>query len=174
VTARLAAALLALVLLAACGEEDDAGSAAPPAATPTPTPTAAAAGRPPSVSRTLGRKPRIGRPEGEPPAELVVRDIVRGDGARAEAGDTVSVQYVGVAWSTGRQFDASWDRGEPFSFPLGGGQVIAGWDQGVEGMRVGGRRELVIPPDLAYGTQPPPGIEPNETLVFAVDLLRVR
>ena len=126
------------------------------------------------MSRTLGRKPRIGRPQGDPPAQLLRRDIVRGEGAPAEAGSTVSVQYVGVSWSTGRQFDASWDRGEPFSFPLGAGEVIPGWDQGVEGMRVGGRRELVIPPELAYGAQPPPGLEPNETLVFAIDLLRVR
>ena len=101
--------------------------------------------------------------------------MVKGKGKRAKAGDTVDVQYVGVSWSTGKQFDASWDRGaEPFSFPLGAGQVIPGWDQGVEGMRVGGRRVLVIPPDLAYGDQSPsPDIAPGETLVFVVDLKKI-
>jgi peptidylprolyl isomerase len=128
----------------------------------------------PRVSRRLERKPTIGQPEGEPPAELVVRDVVRGEGRTARAGDTVTVQYVGVAWSTGEQFDASWDAGQPFTFPLGAQQVIPGWDQGVAGMRVGGRRELVIPPDLAYGPAgSPPAIGPNETLVFAVDLVEV-
>jgi peptidylprolyl isomerase len=87
----------------------------------------------------------------------------------------VSVQYVGVNFSNGQQFDASWDSGQPFEFPLGGGSVIPGWDQGVEGMKVGGRRELIIPPDLGYGAQgQPPDIPPNETLVFVIDLLDVK
>ena len=104
----------------------------------------------------------------------MIRDVVRGDGRRARAGDSVTVQYVGISWSTGRQFDASWDRGQPFGFPLGQGQVIRGWDRGVRGMRLGGRRELVIPPHLAYGPQGfPPDIGPNETLVFAIDLVAV-
>ena len=96
----------------------------------------------------------------------------RRDGAEIAAGDSASVQYVGVSWSTGREFDASWDRGaQPFSFPVGAGRVIAGWDRGVVGMRAGGRRLLVIPPDLAYGAQSPdPSIAPNETLIFVVDL----
>jgi peptidylprolyl isomerase len=91
-----------------------------------------------------------------------------------KAGQTATVDYVGVSFSTGQEFDASWDRGEPFPFPLGGGQVIQGWDQGVEGMKVGGRRELVIPPDLGYGPQgSPPAIAPNETLVFVIDLKKI-
>jgi len=166
--------LLALLLLGAgCGEDDEAASAPPP--TPTPTPTATATpGALPSVSRDTDEKPQIGTPEGEPPTELVTRDIVRGRGRRVEAGDTASVQYVGISWSTGEEFDASWDRGEPFAFPLGGGQVIQGWDQGVEGMRVGGRRLLVIPPDLGYGPAgSPPVIGPNETLLFVVDLVEI-
>lgn len=120
-------------------------------------------------------KPEVAVPAGEPPADLVVEDIAVGSGPEAAAGSAVDVHYVGVAWSTGRQFDASWDRRSTFSFPLGGGQVIAGWDQGVAGMRVGGRRRLTIPPHLAYGERGAGGvIGPGETLVFVVDLLGVR
>lgn len=119
-------------------------------------------------------KPTVSIPDGEPPAELVLDDDVVGDGAEARAGSNVTVHYVGVSWSTGQQFDASWDRMEPFRFGLGAGQVIAGWDQGVVGMRVGGRRTLTIPPDLGYGVRGAGGvIGPNETLVFVVDLLDV-
>ena len=119
-------------------------------------------------------KPTITVPEGEPPTNLEIVDDVVGDGAEASAGQTVSVHYVGVAWSTGSQFDASWDRMEPFRFGLGAGQVIQGWDQGVAGMRVGGRRTLTIPPELGYGSRGAGGaIAPNETLIFAVDLLDV-
>ncbi|MGI8779316.1 MAG: FKBP-type peptidyl-prolyl cis-trans isomerase [Solirubrobacteraceae bacterium] len=120
-------------------------------------------------------KPEVAKPSGAPPAELQQQDVVEGKGKAAKPGDTVSVQYVGNSWSTGAQFDASWDRGsEPFAFPLGAGQVIPGWDQGVAGMKVGGRRVLVIPPDLAYGDQSPsPEIAPNETLIFVVDLKKV-
>lgn len=119
--------------------------------------------------------PRVEVPPGEPPRELRTRDIVVGTGPEARAGQTVEVQYTGVAWSTRRQFDSSWERGaRPFSFPLGQGRVIPGWDRGVVGMRVGGRRELIIPPDLAYGERgAPPNIGPNETLVFVVDLVAV-
>lgn len=119
-------------------------------------------------------KPHVYVPPGEvPPSELVVEDIEIGDGPEATGGN-VDVHYVGVAWSTRQQFDASWDRGDSFSFRLGAGQVIPGWDQGVAGMRVGGRRRLVIPPDLAYGKAGAGGvIGPNETLVFVVDLLGV-
>ena len=98
-------------------------------------------------------KPEVDFPEGEAPNELEITDIWEGDGKVASPGDTVGVHYVGVAYSTGEEFDASWDRGEPLSFRLGAGQVIAGWDQGVQGMKVGGRRQLVIPPDLAYGNR---------------------
>lgn len=128
-----------------------------------------------TVTGELGSKPTIEVPSGPPPADLVSNDIVTGDGATAEQGDTVKVQYVGVDYSTGKQFDASWDSGKPFSFQLGAGNVIPGWDQGVEGMRVGGRRELIVPPDLAYGAQgQPPTIGPNATLVFVIDLLDVQ
>ena len=98
-------------------------------------------------------KPEVDFPGGEPPAELQVTDIWEGDGGTAKAGDTVQVHYVGVAYSTGEEFDASWDRDDPLEFQLGAGRVIAGWDQGVQGMKVGGRRQLIIPPDLAYGNR---------------------
>jgi peptidylprolyl isomerase len=120
-------------------------------------------------------KPEVGPIEGAPPAELVIEDITVGDGAEAQPGHQVSVHYVGVAHSTGREFDASYNRGDAFDFALGGGQVIAGWDRGVAGMRVGGRRKLVIPPDLGYGQRGAGGaIKPNETLIFVVDLLGVQ
>ena len=120
-------------------------------------------------------KPQVEPVDGPPPADLVVEDITVGGGDEAQPGQSVSVHYVGVAHSNGQQFDASWDRGAPFSFPLGAGRVIAGWDRGVAGMKVGGRRKLVIPPHLAYGDRSPsPLIKPGETLIFVVDLLGVR
>jgi peptidylprolyl isomerase len=120
-------------------------------------------------------KPEVDPFDGPPPAELVVEDITVGDGDEAKAGQSVSVHYVGVAHSTGEQFDASWDRGSPFSFPLGAERVIKGWDQGVAGMKVGGRRKLVIPPHLGYGDRGAGGaIKGGETLIFVVDLLGVR
>jgi peptidylprolyl isomerase len=119
-------------------------------------------------------KPEVEVPTGPPPNELQIEDIETGDGEEAQAGDQISVQYVGVDYETGEEFDSSWDHGEPFELQLGAGMVIPGWDQGVEGMRVGGRRQLVIPPDLAYGGQgSPPAIGPNATLVFVVDLISV-
>lgn len=120
-------------------------------------------------------KPHVYVPPGEvPPAELVVEDIEVGEGAEAGPGQQVQVHYVGVSWKTRQQFDASWDRGDSFSFGLGAGQVITGWDEGVVGMRVGGRRRIVIPPGKAYGRQGAGGvIGPDETLVFVVDLLSV-
>ena len=117
-------------------------------------------------------KPEGDFPGGEPPAELEITDIWEGDGPVASPGRTVQVHYVGVAFSTGEEFDASWDRGEPLSFQLGARQVIAGWDQGVQGMKVGGRRQLVIPPDLAYGDRGAGRtIAPGETLIFVCDLV---
>lgn len=114
-------------------------------------------------------------PSATPPGELVVDDLVEGDGPEVGNGDVVSMHYVGKSWSTGKQFDASWDRGETFDFQLGGGMVIGGWDQGIVGMKVGGRRKLTIPPDLGYGAHGAGGvIKPNETLVFVVDLVGVR
>ena len=119
-------------------------------------------------------KPDVTIPDGAAPADLVIEDLVVGDGTEAVSGANVTVHYVGVAWSTGRQFDASWDRNDTFEFRLGAGQVISGWDQGVAGMRIGGRRRLTIPPHLGYGAQGAGGvIKGGETLVFVVDLLNV-
>jgi peptidylprolyl isomerase len=111
--------------------------------------------------------------DAQPPSALVTHDLVEGEGAEVGRGDSADVQYVGVSWSTGSEFDSSWDRGaKPFSFPVGAGRVIAGWDQGVIGMRAGGRRLLVIPPELGYGSRGAGGvIGPDETLVFVVDAL---
>lgn len=117
-------------------------------------------------------KPEIDFPGDTPPTELVIEDIKVGDGAEATPGDVVKTHYVGVAWSTGEEFDASWNRGEPLEFPVGAGRVIQGWDQGIPGMKVGGRRKLVIPPEMAYGEHGAGGaIGPNETLIFVVDLV---
>jgi peptidylprolyl isomerase len=121
-----------------------------------------------------GSKPVVQKPTGEPPADLEMVDLTVGDGDEARAGQTVSVHYVGVAFSSGKEFDSSWNRREPFDFRLGAGQVIEGWDRGVAGMRVGGRRQLTIPARLAYGDRGAGGvIRPGETLVFVVDLLAV-
>ena len=122
----------------------------------------------------MATKPDVQIPDGPPPADLAIEDLVVGTGAEATAGKTVDVHYVGVGWSTKKQFDASWDRGGTFSFPLGQGRVIKGWDQGVVGMRVGGRRRLTIPARLGYGDRGAGAdIKPGETLVFVVDLLKV-
>ena len=171
---------LALVLaaaIAACGEDDDtsSGSGAESAATPTPTETATESGVE-AIVQGIGKdtktKPEVPAPQGDPPPELVIREIVPGKGPKAKAGDELTMQYVGISWSTGQQFDASWDRGaEPFAFQLGAGMVIPGWDQGLVGLRKGGRRLLIIPPDMGYGPQGTPDgtIAPNETLIFVVD-----
>jgi len=170
----LAAALLVILALAGCGGDDnntnDESTATPEAAaTETATPSAT------ETSAAPANKPTVNLPKGKPPKKLIIKDLKKGDGPAAKPGDTVAVQYVGVNFDGGKQFDASWDRGEPFSFPLGAGQVIKGWDLGVAGMKVGGRRMLVIPPDLGYGPDgQPPVIEPNETLVFVIDLLAIQ
>lgn len=120
------------------------------------------------------QKPEIDFPEGDAPKDLVIKDEWVGEGAEAKKGDLVSVHYVGVAFSTGEEFDASWNRGSALQFQLGVGQVIAGWDQGVQGMKVGGRRKLVIPAHLAYGDRGAGGaIAPGETLIFVCDLVKV-
>jgi peptidylprolyl isomerase len=171
--AALVAALLALTLVA-CGDDDDQNEAGGTNTSPAQTEPAPEAAEPQEISTNLDEKPAIPKPAGDPPAELVKEDVVKGKGKAAKKGDTVTVQYVGVNFSTGDQFDASWDNGQPFSFPLGAGQVIPGWDEGVKGMKVGGRRTLIIPPEMGYGAQgSPPAIPPNETLVFVVDLLKV-
>jgi peptidylprolyl isomerase len=154
-TARTLLAAVALVALAssACGKDSKGGGD--------------------SAAGTFGKKPSVSVPSGNPPTALVKTDLILGKGAEAVAGKKVTVQYVGVSFTTKKQFDASWDRGQPFSFVLGAGRVIQGWDEGVPGMKVGGRRQLVIPSELAYGAEGNPPIGPNEPLVFVVDLLSV-
>jgi peptidylprolyl isomerase len=169
-------ALLAAALIAACGDQPkdsrDSAAGAPPAAETTTAATAPAAGG--KISTDLTKKPAIPKPSGSPPKKLESEDIVKGKGNAAKKGDQVQMQYVGVSFSTGEQFDASWDSGQPFDFKLGAGDVIAGWDKGIVGMKEGGRRKLTIPADLAYGpTGQPPTIGPNETLVFVVDLEKI-
>jgi FKBP-type peptidyl-prolyl cis-trans isomerase len=175
---KLISLTLALVLsagIAACGEDDEpsSGGGAEATTTPTPTETASEAGVE-AIVQAIGKdtkaKPEIPAPQGDPPPELVIRDIVKGTGPKAKAGDELSMQYVGTSWSTGEQFDASWDRGgQPFPLQLGAGMVIQGWDQGLVGLRKGGRRLLIIPPDLGYGPQANGPIAANETLIFVVD-----
>jgi peptidylprolyl isomerase len=166
VTHRTLLLLLVLVLaLAGCG--DDGGETA---ATSTPAPEAT----PTPDNTDTTKKPTVTVPDELPPDELQKEDIVPGKGKRAKKGDKVTMQYVGVAWSTGAEFDSSWDRGEPFELTLGEGGVIKGWDEGIPGMRVGGRRQLTIPADMAYGEQgQPPTIGPNECLRFVVDLVKI-
>jgi peptidylprolyl isomerase len=124
------------------------------------------------TSGPLSKEPQVTPPSGPAPTKLEVKDLITGTGPEAKAGQTVSVNYVGVLFKGGKEFDASWKRNEPFSFALGKGQVIAGWDQGVPGMKVGGRRELVIPASLAYGAKGSGStIPPNAPLVFVIDLL---
>ncbi len=119
-------------------------------------------------------KPRIEVPEGVATTELTIRDLVVGDGPEAQPGRVVQVHYVGVTFASGREFDSSWERDRPFKFAVGGGKVIKGWDRGVRGMKVGGRREIIVPPRLGYGKQSPsPSIPAGSTLIFVVDLLSV-
>jgi peptidylprolyl isomerase len=120
-------------------------------------------------------KPQVKVPNGPPPKKLVEKDLRQGNGAAAKPGDEITVQYVGVGYESGQEFDSSWSRNEPFPFTLGSNSVIPGWEQGIVGMKVGGRRELIIPPELAYGPAgSPPAIGPNETLIFVVDLLEAK
>ncbi len=173
---RLAVIGLAAVLalpVAGCGstaKEAPAGGTTTTAPTPVPTATPATA-----ITKNLKTEPKVPKPKGPAPTALVKKDVVAGKGPKAKSGDLLSVQYTGVLYSTGEKFDASWTRGaEPFQFPLGAGQVIPGWDRGIPGMRVGGRRELIIPAKLAYGAQgSPPAIGPNEPLIFVVDLVKI-
>ncbi|MEA2193045.1 MAG: peptidylprolyl isomerase [Solirubrobacteraceae bacterium] len=125
------------------------------------------------ISTDLTKKPAVARPSGDPPKKLYSRDIVTGKGKAAKLNDSVSVNYVGNSYSTGTEFDSSWSRGEPTTFQLKKGGLIEGWIEGIPGMRVGGRRLLVIPPDLAYKDQQNGSIAPNETLVFVIDLKKV-
>jgi len=165
----LALTVLACVALAiaGCGSDDDTTSDS--------TQAEGGAASVEKAADTSGRtKPEVTVPDGEPPAKLEQDELIEGTGKEAKSGDKVTVQYVGVGYESGEEFDSSWSRSEPFSFTLGAGEVIPGWDQGVSGMKVGGRRELVIPPELAYGEAgAPPAIAPNETLIFVVDLVEV-
>lgn len=155
----------AALAMAGCGGDDDSS---------TDSTSAASAPAESSGDASDRGKPEVTVPDGAAPKKLEETDLIEGTGAEAKSGDKVTVQYVGVGYDSGKEFDASWNRGEPFSFTLGASEVIPGWDQGVEGMKVGGQRELVIPPELAYGeTGAPPAIGPNETLVFVIDLLEV-
>jgi peptidylprolyl isomerase len=163
----LIVSICAALAFAGCGGDDDSTSSdSTPAEAPTTEESAEAAPE--------GTKPKVTVPKGPPPKQLEIEEITEGDGAEAKAGDYVTVHYVGVGYDSKKQFDASWDRGEPFPFTLGAGEVIKGWDEGVAGMKVGGRRELIIPANLAYGPAgSPPVIGENETLIFIVDLLAV-
>ena len=183
----IAVLLVASVLAAAGCGDDDSGSATDTATvetqtTPTETTQApeeetapkARKVKPSAGEADIDRKPDVPEGKGDPPSRLVIQDLIVGEGKRAKAGDIVSVQYVGVLFENGKEFDASWDgnkAGQAFQFPLGGGQVIPGWDQGVVGMREGGRRKLIIPGELAYGAAGfPPDIPPNAALIFDIDL----
>lgn len=175
----LALSFCAVLAVAGCGDGDDNASnsttsATQPSSTTNTTTTPSTTTTTPSAPNSS--KPKVRVPKGSPPKKLVIKDLVKGKGRVARSGDEISVQYVGVDYKTGKQFDASWDRGaQPLPFQLGAGQVIPGWDRGVVGMRIGGRRQLIIPPALAYGTQgQPPAIGPNATLVFVVDLLGIQ
>jgi peptidylprolyl isomerase len=165
VTHRTLLLLAVLVLaLAGCGDDDggETAATATPEATATPDNT------------DVTKKPKVTVPDELPPDELQIEDIVEGKGRAVKKGDKVSMQYVGLTWSTSVEFDASWDRGEPFTLTLGKGDVIPGWDQGIPGMRKGGRRQLTIPAELAYGAEgSPPSIGPNECLRFIIDLVKV-
>jgi|HubBroStandDraft_3_1064219.scaffolds.fasta_scaffold08592_3 peptidylprolyl isomerase len=185
--AAAAPALCAVALIAGCGSsggsssitvgnESDVASVPHVKGETTPT-TASTPTTPTSTVKTptsgpLSKEPKVTPPSGPAPTTLQTKEIIKGTGAEAKAGDPVTVNYVGVLYNGGKEFDASWKRNEPFSFTLGKGQVIKGWDQGVVGMKVGGRRELIIPSELAYGkTGSPPTIPANAPLVFVVDLL---
>lgn len=153
------------LLVAGCGGSDSS-----------PSESTAASGETTAAESSGGEKtkPKVTVPKGAPPKKLEIKEIEEGSGAEAKSGDEVTVQYVGVGYESEEEFDSSWSRNEPFSFTLDAGEVIPGWDQGVAGMKVGGRRELVIPPELAYGEAgAPPAIGPNETLIFVVDLVEV-
>ena len=173
--------LLCLVLVSvACGTDADEAQEPTPTDAPASTPSSEIEEcedrKPPAPEKVADQpkgKPDIEVPDGAPPCELVIQDIYEGTGAEAKDNDTVTAHYVGVSWSTGEEFDASWENtGEPATFPLA--QVVRGWQEGIPGMKEGGRRRLIIPPDLGYGAAGrPPAIAPNETLIFVVDLVKV-
>jgi peptidylprolyl isomerase len=179
----LAAMLCATVLIAGCGSsgssdtvtvgnENSADNSLINSGESKESKTTAAATTP--TSGPLSKEPTVTPPSGPPPTKLETKELIVGTGAEAKAGDSVTVNYVGVLYKNGKKFNASWETGKPFTFTLGKGEVIKGWDQGIPGMKVGGRRELIIPAPLAYGAAgQPPTIPKNEALVFVVDLLGV-
>ncbi len=171
---RLALILIACLALfvAGCGSDDDSSSSSETSAATEATTTESSSPAEESSSDGEKTKPKVTVPSGPPPKQLETKELGKGSGATAKAGDEVTVQYVGVGYDSEEEFDSSWSRNEPFTFNLGGGEVSPGWDQGIVGMKVGGRRELTIPANLAYGSVgSPPVIGPNETLVFVVDPL---
>jgi peptidylprolyl isomerase len=156
-------ALCLALAVAGCGGSDDSSSSSGAE-------TSASA----PANESTDTKPKVEVPTGPPPKQLERIDLIEGTGAEARTGDKVTVHYVLVDYKSGKEIEASWDRGEPFSFTLGAGEVISGWDLGVAGMKVGGRRELIIPSELAYGPAgSPPTIKPNATLIFVIDLVAV-
>jgi peptidylprolyl isomerase len=168
-------AVLAVLGATACGDDDDNGNDGGGSADTTQEETAPEPGEAEEALKDTSTKPVIPKPTGSPPRKLVKEDIVKGKGPGAKPGDTVVVHYVGLNFSNGREFDASWDSGSPFPVPLGTGSVIAGWEKGLIGIKKGGRRKLTIPPELGYGAQGyPPDIPPNETLVFVIDAVSVK
>jgi len=172
--ALLLLALLSLVCLAACGDDDDGAGGSGDTVTQEKTSTEPSPAEAEEALKDTSVKPVIPKPTGSPPRRLVKEDIVKGKGPAAREGDTVVVHYVGMNFSNGQEFDASWDSGQPFPVQLGTGSVIAGWEKGLLGIRKGGRRKLTIPPELGYGAEGyPPSIPPNETLVFVVDAVSV-
>jgi peptidylprolyl isomerase len=179
----LLVALIALLMtlgLAACGSDDDdsdsgSGSGGSADTTEQQTDSGETDTAPAPALTDTSVKPVIEKPTGSPPRKLAKEDIVKGKGPGAKPGDTVVVHYVGVNFSNGEQFDASWDSGQPFPVRLGAGEVIAGWEEGLVGIKKGGRRRLTIPPEQAYGPAgAPPSIGPNETLVFVIDALEIQ
>jgi len=165
--------IVACLALAIAGCGDD--SSTTDTASSSPTTTEEPSGDTTSESSEQKTKPKVTVPDGPPPKKLVINDLEVGTGATAKAGDEITVQYVGVGYKSGSEFDSSWSRSEPLIFNLGTGQVIPGWEEGIQGMKVGGRRELIIPPQLAYGSAgAPPAIGPNEALIFVVDLEAVK
>jgi len=176
-TRHLIALGLAAISLAAagCGEEESGLQGEGDEAAQQEEAPAEEAQAPPETSGALKEKPKIAVPKTPAPKKLEVKDLVVGKGGTAKAGSQISVNYSGVAYSTGKEFDNSYDRGQPFDLQLGAGMVIPGWDQGLEGMKVGGRRQLTIPSELAYGPEgSPPDIKGGETLIFVIDLLGVQ
>jgi FKBP-type peptidyl-prolyl cis-trans isomerase len=174
-------ACLAL-LLAGCGSDsssttagggEDSTTAGKTEESAAPEESAAAAKKGEAAAKKK-TKPKVEVPKGAPPQELVIKDLEEGSGPEAKPGDEVTLDYVGVNYKTGKQFDASWDRGEPFTFALGEGLVVEGWEKGIPGMKPGGRRELIIPPDMGYGYSRIEGIPPGSTLVFVVDMISVK